>query len=230
MWVRPDEEYSPQESLRVALVKVVTVVTSIDPKASFNCVYEDASAWWMNPETKTAEPVKPITCADDVPLISSLMEKYHEVLWPAMMIDTRDQKDREGNSKKQYGITTTLLLKSDVCEVYLCSRVVSVLGSDGIRLDVKNIQVLKTLNIACIICVSLLAELDALTIILKKVLKDMETIMIGKGKNKEFQGIELPHFKLSRRPLKESDIPDKFRLKGLGEQYRDLKKVVQIEC
>ena len=30
MWVRPSEECSPQENLRVALVKVVTVVTSVD--------------------------------------------------------------------------------------------------------------------------------------------------------------------------------------------------------
>ena len=58
----------------------------------------------------------------------------------------------------------------------------------------------------------------------------MEIMMIKNGKNKEHEGKELPDFKLSKRPLKEPDVPEKFRLKGLSEQYRDPKKVVMIEC
>ena len=40
IWVKPSDSVSPQENLHTALVKLITVISAIDPKASFQCVYE----------------------------------------------------------------------------------------------------------------------------------------------------------------------------------------------
>ena len=111
----------------------------------------------------------------------------------------------------------------------MCSKVVSVLGSEGIRLSVKPIQVLKTLVIACLICVSNLAELVAIKAILKKLCKDTELLMMSNGRHKNHKGTDFPDFQLSRRPAKEPEVPEKYKLKGLGEAYRNLKMTVMIE-
>ena len=113
-------------------------------------------------------PVKPITCADNVPMTAGVMDKFFEVQWEKMMTDQRGQTDKHGKPWKPWGISGTLLLRSEVCDHYLRSKVVSVLGSEGVRFSVKTIQVLKTMIVACIICVSNLADLVALLGILKK--------------------------------------------------------------
>ena len=113
-----------------------------------------------------------------------------------------------------------MLLQSIICDEYICNKVISLLGSDGIRLHVKAIQVLKTIVVACLTCVSNLADLAAVKSILQRVCRDMETAMIAQGRHKQYLGQEFPEFVLSRRPMKEPDVPEKYKVKGMTEDFR----------
>ena len=121
-----------------------------------------------------------------------MLEKYFEVQWERMMTDQRGQKDKKGKSWKQMNISGTLLLNSIVCDRYLCSKVVSTLGSDGIRLNVKPIQVLRTVIIGCLICVSNSVNLVAVKAILVKLCGETELQMFAKGKAQGTQRERLP--------------------------------------
>ena len=85
-------------------------------------------------------------------------------------------------------ISVTLLLNSIVCNMYLCSKVVSTLGSDCIHLNVKPIQVLRTVVIARLICVANLVDLVAVKAILVRLCMDTELLMISKGRHKMHKG------------------------------------------
>ena len=159
----------------------------------------------------------------------SALEKFFEVAWDKMMIDQRGRTDKNGKPWKQWSISGTLLLKSKICDHYLCSKVTSGLGSEGIRLNVKQIQVLKTMVVACLTCVSNLADITAVKSILLKLCKDTETLMFKNGRHKQYDGTDLQDFTLSRRPAKEPDVPEKYKIKGLDEEYRSLKMVIMIE-
>ena len=89
-------------------------------------------------------------------------------------------KDKKGKSWKQMNISVTLLLNSIVCDRYLCSKVVSTLGSDGICLNVKPIQVLRTVIIACLIYVSNSVDLVAVKVILVKLCAETKLQMFSK--------------------------------------------------
>ena len=114
----------------------------------------------------------------------SALEKFFEVAWDKMMIDQRGRTDKNGKPWKQWSISGTLLLKSEICDHYLCSKVTSGLGSEGIRLNVTQIQVLKTMVVGCLICVSNLIDITAVKAILLKLCKDTELLMIKNGRNK----------------------------------------------
>ena len=126
-------------------------------------------------------------------------------------------------------ISGTLLLGPVVCNRYLCSKVVSTLGLDGMPLNVKPIQVLRTVIVACLICVSNSVDLVAVKAILVKLCKETELSMFSKGRHKAHEGEDFPEFQLGRRPAREPDIPEKYRAKGLGNNYRNLKMTVTIE-
>ena len=111
-----------------------------------------------------------------------------------MMTDQRGQKDKKGKSWKQMNISGTLLLNSIVCDRYLYSKVVSTLGSDGIHLNVKPIQVLRTVVIACLICVSNSVDLVAVKAILAKLCMDTELLMFSKGRHKAHEGDDILGF------------------------------------
>ena len=53
--------------------------------------------------------------------------------------------------------------------------------------------------------------------------------MIKNGRHKQYDGTDLQDFTLTRRPAKEPIVPEKYKLKGLGEEYRSLKTVIMIE-
>ena len=142
-------------------------------------------------------PIKPLTCADEVPMDHATLEKLFEVTWDKMMIDQRGRTDKNGKPWKQWSISGTLLLKSEICDHYLCSKVTSGLGSEGIRLNVKQIQVLKTMVVGCLIYVSTLADITAVKAILFKLCTDTELLMIKNGRNKQYDGMDIPDFTLS---------------------------------
>ena len=100
------------------------------------------------------------------------------------MVDQRARTDKNGKPWKQWSISGTFLLKSAVCDHYLCSKVNSGLGSEGIRLNVKEIQVLKTMVVSCLTCVSNLANLTAIKAITLKLINDTEALMIKNGRHK----------------------------------------------
>ena len=54
--------------------------------------------------------------------------------------------------------------------------------------------------------------------------------MIRHGRNKQYKGTVFPDFQLSRQPAKEPDVPEKYKLKGLSDEFRNLKMVLMIEC
>ena len=148
LWMKGSKEITPQDNLHTALVKVVTGIHYVNGEASFQCVYKDSNSCWLGPNTNEMIPLIPIKHPEDVPTTSGMLEKYFKVQWYRMMTDQRGQKDKKGKSWKQMSISGTLLLNSIVCDRYLCSKVVSTLDSDGIRLNVKPIQVLRTVVIA----------------------------------------------------------------------------------
>ena len=126
-------------------------------------------------------------------------------------------------------ISSTLLVSSLVCDKYLCNKVNSNLGSNGLRLNVKPIQVLRTKIIACIICVSNSVCLVAVKSFLVKAFQDTEQSMFSRGKHQAYMNEDFPEFQVSRRPVREPDIPEKYRSKGLSDKYRSLKMTVVIE-
>ena len=136
--------------------------------------YSHNNSTWTDPETKEKIPVTPIKLPEEVPTVQGLVEKYFEVQWARMLSDRRGQKDRKGKQWKQMSISGTLLLSSLVCDRYLCNKVNSNLGSNGLRLNVKPIQVLRTEIIACIICVSNSVCLVAVKSFLLKAFQDTE--------------------------------------------------------
>ena len=77
--IKGNNEIIPQDNLYTAVVKVVTAIHSIDDKASFQCVYKDSSACWLDPGTNKMTPVNPIKCPEDVPTTSGMLEKFFEV-------------------------------------------------------------------------------------------------------------------------------------------------------
>ena len=81
-------------------------------------------------------------------------------------------------------ISGTFLLGSIVCNRYLCSKVVSTLGSDGMRLSVKPIQVLRTVMVARLTCVSNSVDLVAVKSILVELYVETEQSMFSKGRHK----------------------------------------------
>ena len=91
-------------------------------------------------------------------------------------------------------ISGTLLLNLVVCDRYLCSKVVSTLGSDGIHLNVKPIQVLITMIIACLICVFNSADLVAVKAILVKLCMETELQMFSKGRHNAHKGDDFQDF------------------------------------
>ena len=229
VWIKPSEEVTPTENLFQAMVKIIRILVGVDNKASFQCVYDESSAFTIDPTTNKVTPLKPLTCADDVPLEISALQKYFEVAWDKMMVDQRARIDKNGKPWKQWSISGTFLLKSAVCDHYLCSKVNSGLGTEGIRLNVKEIQVLKTMVVSCLTCVSNLADLTAIKAIILKLINDTEALMIKNGRHKQYDGTDLQDFTLTRRPAKEPIVPEKYKLKGLGEEYRSLKTVIMIE-
>ena len=200
--VKGSKETTPQNNLHTALVKVVTVMHSVDGKTSFQCVYEDSSACWIDPGANKITSVTPIKRPEDVPMTSGMLEKYFKVQWDRMMTDQRGEKEKHDKPWKQLNIAGTLLLSSIVCDGYLCSKVVSILGSEGIRLVVKQIQVPRTVVIACLICVSNLVDLVAVKAILAKLCVDTELLTISKFRHKAPEGDNFPGFQLSRRPAR----------------------------
>merc|ERR1711884_940604 len=98
-----------------------------------------------------------------------------------MMTDRRGRKDKKGKQWKQMNISGTLLLSSLVCNKYLCSKVKSSLSSDGLRLNVKPIQVLRTEIVACLICISNSVCLLAVKSFLMKLCRETEQSMFLKG-------------------------------------------------
>ena len=142
------------------------------------------------------------------------------------MSDSRGQKDKKGKPLRPMNISCTLLLSSIVCNRYLCSKVVSTLGSDGMRLDVKPIQVLRTMIVACLICVSNSVDLVAVKSILAKLCAEIEQSMFSKGRHKAHEGFDFPEFQLGRW---RANIPEKFRAKGLSNDYRNLKMTVTVK-
>ena len=147
-------------------MRVITVIRSVDNTACLCCVYNYEEALWFNPTTNKEEPIKPLTNSDDVPEVN--IDKYIDITWDKMMVDNRGKEDKNGNPWKQWAISGTMLLQSVTCDEYICSKVTSSLGSDGICLNVKTIQVLKTIVVACLTCVSNLADLAAVKSIVKK--------------------------------------------------------------
>ena len=79
LWVKGDKERTPQDNLHIALTKVVTVIHSGHGEASFQCVYNDSNARWLDPDTNEMTPVTPIRRPEDVPTTSGMLEKYFEV-------------------------------------------------------------------------------------------------------------------------------------------------------
>ena len=79
LWLKGSEETTPQDNLCTTLTKIVTVVTSVDSEASFQCVYEDSNATWTDPDTKETVPVTLIKHPEDVPTVQGLLKKYFEV-------------------------------------------------------------------------------------------------------------------------------------------------------
>ena len=73
LWVKGSKEITPQDNLHTALVKVVTVIHSVDGKASFQCVHEDGTARWFDPDTKEMTSVTPIKCPEDVHTTSGML-------------------------------------------------------------------------------------------------------------------------------------------------------------
>ena len=122
-----------------------------------------------------------------------------------------------------------MILNSLVCDEYICTKVNSILGSDGIRLNVKPIQVLKTTVIACLACVSNLTELSTVKSILAKVCKDAENAMTAQGRHREYEGSPFPEMVLSRSPMGEPDVPGKYKTKGMTDEYRRLRMVINVE-
>ena len=119
LWLKGSEETTPQDNLCTTLTKVVTVISSVDSEASFQCVYDDSNATWTNPDTKETTPVTPIKLPEEVPTAPCLLEKYFEVQWERMMTDRRGRKDKKGKPWKQMNISRTLLLSLLVCDKYL---------------------------------------------------------------------------------------------------------------
>ena len=95
-------------------------------------------------------------------------------------------------------ISGTLLLSSVVCDKYLCSKVNSSLSSDGLRLNVKPIQVLRTEIVACLICVSNSVCLVAVKCIVMKLCRETEQSMFSKGRHQAHLGEDFPEFQLGR--------------------------------
>ena len=60
-------------------MKAVTVIHAIDGKASFKCVYEDSSAYWLDCDTNKMVPVTSITFPDDVPTTAGIVNKFFEI-------------------------------------------------------------------------------------------------------------------------------------------------------
>ena len=208
---------------------MVAVIVSVDSDASLQCVYDNDNSTWTNPETKEKIPVTPIRLPDDVPTDRCLLEKYFEVQWSRMLSDRRGQKDRNGKEWKPMSISGTLLLNSLVCDKYLCNKVNSNLGSDGLCLNVKPIQVLRTEIAACVICVSNLVCLAAVKSFIINVFRDTEQSMFLRGKHQAYMDEDLPELQISRQPAREPDIPEKYRSKGLTDVYRNLKMTITTE-
>jgi len=146
-----------------------------------------------------------------------------------MMLDQRGREDKEGKPWKTWAISGTLILNSVVCDEYICTKVNSMLGSDGIRLNVKQIQVLKTTVISCITCVSNQVELATVKLLLVKVCKDAEEAMISQGRHRQYEASPFPDMVLSRRPMREPDVPEKYKTKGMTDDYRRLRTVINVE-
>ena len=213
LWLKGSEETTPLNNLCTTLSKVVTVIISIDSEASFQCVYDEANSTWTDPDTKEKIKVTPIRQPEDVPTARGLVEKYFEVQWARMLTDRRGRKDKKGKQWKQMSISGTLLLSSLVCDKYLCNKVNSSLSSDGLRLNVKPIQVLRTEIIACVICISNSVCLVAVKSFLMKICRETEQSMFSRGKHQAHLDKDFPEFQLARRPAQEPDIPEKYRSK-----------------
>ena len=167
LWVKASDEVTPQKNLYSSVIKVVTAIHAIESGASFHCMCKDSSAYWLDQDTNKMVQIQPITCSDNVPTSGGTLEKFLEVQWDKMLINQRGQTDKHGKPWNQWSISGTLLLQLEACDHYLCGKVVSVLGSEGIHLSIKSIQVLKTMVIACITGVSNLANLSADKVLLQ---------------------------------------------------------------
>ena len=229
LWIKGTDETSPLNNLHTKLSKVVAVLISEDGDASLQCVYDGDNPTWTNPDTKEKIPLTPIRLPEDVPTVQGLLEKYMEVQWSRMLSDRRGQKDRNGNELKPMSISGTLLLNSLVCDKYLCNKVNSNLGSDGLRINVKPIQVLRTEIVACVTCVSNSVCLVAVSSFINDAFKDTEQLMFTKGKHQAYMTEDHPELQISRRPSREPDVPKKYRSKGLTDVYRSLKMTITIE-
>ena len=95
-------------------------------------------------------------------------------------------------------ISGTLLLNSLVCDKYLCNKVNSNLGSDGLRINVKPIQVLRTEIVACVTCVSNSVCLVAISSFINDAFKDTEQLMFSKGKHQAYMTEDHPELQISR--------------------------------
>lgn len=113
---------------------------------------------WNDPETGLIVPVAPIRCAEDVPTNNVGYGKFFKVLWESML-SQQTGKDKTGNDRKNWSIQGIFLLRSRVCERFLCSKVNATLSSEGIRFHVKPIQVLKTIRFGTLTCISNLIDL-----------------------------------------------------------------------
>ena len=67
-------------------------------------------------------------------------------------------------------------------------------GLEGNRLNVKPIQVLKMMVIACLICVFNSIDLTVIKAILVKLCTDTELLMVSKGRHKSYEGNGFPGF------------------------------------
>ena len=228
LWIKGTDDTMPLDNLCTKLSKVVAVLVSKDGDASLQCVYDGDNPTWTNPDTKEKIPLTPIRLPEDVPTVQGLLEKYIKVQWSRMLSDRRGQKDRNGNKWKPMSISGTLLLNSVVCDKYLCNKVNSNLGSDGLRMK-KPIQVLRTEIVACVICVSNSVCLVAVTSFINDAFKDTEQFMFSKGKHQAYMAEDHPELQISRRPAREPDVPKKYRSKGLTDVYRSLKMTITIK-
>ena len=60
LWVKESKEITSQDTLHTALVKAVTIIHFVDGEASFQCVYDDNNARWLDADTNEMTPVTPM--------------------------------------------------------------------------------------------------------------------------------------------------------------------------